>query len=121
MGKGRFSHLSSSHESGVWLLIILSFRKLLLVRTRNQLVTDGVLGLCLIEFESTLHSRPFVSLFSDAKGQPPLTPNSLPLSRDGNGIPGCGGVEGNYSHSWRQVNYLTNTWWRWLKENPAIP
>lgn len=103
---------SFSRRSGVWQRIIRSVWKVLIVLTRDHVVTYESLGSRLAEVERILNKRPLVPVSFDAKGQPLLKPNSMFLPRHSNGLPGCGGIQRNYSHRWKQLNHLVKAFRR---------
>ncbi|CAH8464754.1 unnamed protein product [Schistosoma turkestanicum] len=107
----------ASHRGGVWERMIRSIRRLLLLITREQVLTDETLGTYLIEIERILNDRPLTPVVQDANDRLALSPNSLLLLRECDGIAEEGGISDKFHKRWKQVNYLANVFWkRWLKE-----
>ncbi|CAH8548192.1 unnamed protein product [Schistosoma haematobium] len=112
-----FNPPSSSHRGGVWERMIRSIRRLLLLITREQTLTDETLSTYLIEVERILNDRPLTPVVQDANDQLALSPNSLLLLRECDGIVEEGSIRDKYDKRWKQVNHLANVFWkRWLRE-----
>ncbi|CAH8641973.1 unnamed protein product [Schistosoma margrebowiei] len=112
-----FNPPSSSHRGGVWERMIRSVRRLLLLITREQTLTDEALGTYLIEIERILNDRPLTAVVQDANDKLALSPNSLLLLRECDGIVEEGSIRDKYDKRWKQVNHLANVFWkRWLRE-----
>ncbi|KAH9593640.1 hypothetical protein MS3_00000508 [Schistosoma haematobium] len=112
-----FNPPSSSHRGGVWERMIRSIRRLLLLITREQTLTDETLSTYLIEIERILNDRPLTPIVQDANDKLALSPNSLLLLRECDGIVEEGSIRDKYDKRWKQVNHLANVFWkRWLRE-----
>ncbi|CAI2734059.1 unnamed protein product [Schistosoma spindalis] len=112
-----FNPPSSSHRGGVWERMIRSIRRLLLLITREQTLTDEALGTYLVEVERILNDRPLTPVIQDANDKLALSPNTLLLLRECDGIVDEGSVRDKYDKRSKQVNYLANVFWkRWLRE-----
>ncbi|KAK4474245.1 hypothetical protein MN116_000200 [Schistosoma mekongi] len=107
----------SSHRGEVWERMIRSVRRLLLLITKEQTLTDKSLATYLVEAEKILNNRPLTPVTQDAEDKLALSPNDLLLLRECDGVVEEGTITDKYSKRWRQVNYLANVFWkRWLKE-----
>ncbi|CAH8818888.1 unnamed protein product [Schistosoma curassoni] len=112
-----FNPPSSSHRGGVWERMIRSIRRLLLLITREQTLTDETLNTYLIEIERILNDRPLTPVVQDANDKLALSPNSLLLLRECDGIVEEGSIRDKYDKRWKQINHLANVFWkRWLRE-----
>lgn len=104
-----FNLLFSGHRGGIWEDMIRSFRRLLAVPTREQVVTVGVAGSYLAEAERKPNKWPQVPVPSDTK-------NKLALKlRDSSGLPADCGAQSDNSGRWKQVNDVSNIWRQLLK------
>ncbi|CAH8654158.1 unnamed protein product [Schistosoma haematobium] len=107
----------ASHRGGVWERLIRSVRRILLYISNGQILHDDSLATYFVEVERILNNRPIVPVTSDEKDDLALTPNTLLLLRDRDGLGMECSVADRYSKRWRQVNCLANTFWRrWIKE-----
>ncbi|CAH8446602.1 unnamed protein product [Schistosoma mattheei] len=107
----------ASHRGGVWERLIRSVRRILLSISNGQILHDDSLATYFVEVERILNNRPIVPVTSDEKDDLALTPNTLLLLRDCDGLGVECSVADRYSKRWRQVNCLANTFWRrWIKE-----
>ncbi|CAH8612557.1 unnamed protein product [Schistosoma margrebowiei] len=112
-----FNPPSASHRGEVWERMIRSIRRLLLLITREQTLTDETLNTYLIEIERILNDRPLTPVVQDANDKLALSPNSLLLLRECDGIVEEGSIRDKYDKRWKQVNHLANVFWkRWLRE-----
>nr|AAW26294.1 SJCHGC08530 protein [Schistosoma japonicum] len=65
-----------SHRGGVWERMIRSVRRLLLLITRDQTLTDEALATYLVEAEKILNNRPLTPVTQDAEDKLALSPNN---------------------------------------------
>ncbi|VDP78201.1 unnamed protein product [Schistosoma mattheei] len=97
--------------------MIRSIRRLLLLITRERTLTDETLGTYLVEIERILNDRPLTPIVQDANDKLALSPNSLFLLRECDGIVEEGSIGDKYDKRWKQGNHLANVFWkRWLRE-----
>ena len=111
----------ASHHGGAWERLIRSTRKVLYGVMKEQPIRLDNEGLCTLfcEVEAILNSRPITKTSSDSEDEPVLTPNHLlRMDSDQRLPPGIFVKEDLYlKKRWRQVQYLTNVFWRrWSRE-----
>lgn len=113
-----FNPPSASHMGGVWERIIRTIRKVLGAVMKEQAMDDEGLATMMCQVEAVINSRPLTAISDDPSDLRPLTPNHLLLLRPGPSLPpGVFVKEDLYRRRWRQVQYLSDLFWRrWTKE-----
>jgi len=102
------SHFGGAHER-----LIRSCREHLRHVLGEQSLTDESLHTLVVELERILNSRPLTSASDDPNDYRALTPNDLILLRDVNPLPpGIFTPTDRFRHRWRQVQLLTDNFWR---------
>ena len=117
-----FNPPTASHMGGSWERQIRSTRKVLagLLREHGDRLDEETFRTLMCEVESVINSRPLTTVSSDPKDLDPLTPNQVLTGKSKVVLP----PPGNFQRAdvylrrrWRQVQYLTDTFWRrWKKE-----
>ena len=115
----RFNPPLASHQGGVWERMIRTIRRILLALvTSCPLMSDEVISTLFCEVECIVNSRPITKVTDDAAEGEPLTPNHFLMLSAGSSEPwGVFGDADLYKRRWRQVQHLSNHFWkRWLRE-----
>ncbi|XP_071963870.1 uncharacterized protein [Antedon mediterranea] len=116
--KWLFNPPMGSHHGGVWERCIRTVRKVMMAVLKQQALDDEGLNTLMCEAEAIVNGRPITKISDDPRDMTPLTPNHLLLLRGGNSLPpGNFSKEDMYRRRWKQVQYLSNVFWRrWVRE-----
>ncbi|XP_072041348.1 uncharacterized protein [Amphiura filiformis] len=115
----KFNPPGASHFGGIWERQIRTIRKLMVMLSKEQTLSDESLQTLFCEVESIINSRPLTLVSGDAQDLEPLTPNHLLLLKTHQNLspvlPENTGM--CVRKRWKQVQYLADVFWRrWLKE-----
>lgn len=113
-----FNTPAASHHGGVWERMVRTVRKVIASVANEQVLDDKSLCTLMCHVESIINGRPITTVLDDPKDLEPLTPNHLLLLGAGMSLNlGTFTVTDIYRKRWRQVQYLTDVFWRrYLRE-----
>ena len=113
----KFQPPYSSHHGGCFERMIRIVRRVMSGLCKEQVLTDEGLLTLVCMAEGIVNNRPLTANSADPSDLMALTPNHFLIMQPTEGLPGVFGADDMLRKTWRQIEHLSNVFWRrWVRE-----